>query len=929
MVLWLCVQITSYAQPSTPADIEKSYRDRREAASNSVLRQYPVRNIGPTGQGGRIVDIDVNLANTKEFYVGYASGGIFKTTNNGITFEPYFDHQDALGIGDFALCQQDTKIMYVGTGEKNSSRSSYAGSGVYKTADGGKTWSSLGLAGTQHISRVLIHPTNPDVVWVAALGPLYTNSSERGVYKTTDGGKTWTKTLFVNDSTGIIDLVINPQDPNQLLASSWEKSRKGWNFTGNGAGSSIYRSVDGGNTWAKSVSGFPQGKQVGRIGLDVCASQPNVVYAILDNQAEVTEEKKEKDDGSLKQQDFKNMTRESFLKLDDKKLEDFLRNNGFPRRYDAKRVKKEVTEGKYAPLALYDYLGGDANANLFNTKIVGAEMYRSDNGGATWKKMNSYDLDNVFYTYGYYFAEMRVSPDNADLIYFYGVPMLKSRDGGVTWSRVDTVGNVHVDHHVLWVNPKDSKHLLLGNDGGVYQSYDEGANWLHLNSMPVGQFYTINVDMETPYNVYGGLQDNAALTGSSVTDEPYTIQWETLIGGDGMYAVADPTNSRLAYAGFQFGNYFRIERDRQRRTRITPTANLGEPSLRWNWRTPFLISKHNPDIVYMAAQKVFRSLNKGDEWTTISDDLTKNKNTGNVPFSTISSLAESPLKFGLLYAGTDDGNVWVSRNGGGSWDAINTGLPAGKWVSSITPSSHDEATVLISLNGYRDDDFRTYVFMSADYGKTWKSVKGNLPDAVANVIIQDPVSADLLYCGLDNGTYVSLDRGTTWHFLNGMLNVSSYDMIVHPRDNELVVGTHGRSVFVADVKPLQALKDPRKGVQAFAPESIRFSERWGEKSAAWAEPFEPKVSVLYYVGKPATTLTVEIYDEKNALVRKLNAKGEAGFQTWNWDVKVQPPVDPKSKSKAADTTLRYAGKGKYKIRFVNGTETSEVTLEIK
>lgn len=928
LILGLALVIGVRAQ-SPVSQWEQSFRDRKAMAASSLLRNYPVRNIGPTAQGGRIVDIDVNLSNTKEFYVAYASGGIFKTSNNGITFEPIFDHQDALGIGDFALHQADPRILYVGTGEKNSSRSSYAGSGVYKTLDGGKSWQHLGLAGTHHISRVIIHPGNPDVVWVAALGSLYTNSADRGIYKTTDGGKTWNKTLYINDSTGVVDLVINPQNPDQLWASTWEKSRKAWSFTGNGAGSAIYRSVDGGSTWVRSTAGFPQGKQVGRIGLDISQSKPNILYAILDNQGEVAESATKKSAEGLQLKDFSTMTREALLKLDDKKLDDFLRSNGFPRKYDAGRVKKEIAANQYAPRALYDYLGGDANANLFNTKIIGAEMYRSDDYGVTWKKMNSYDLDAVFYTYGYYFAEMRVAPDNPDLIYFYGVPMLKSRDGGVTWSRIDTVGNVHVDHHVLWINPRDSQHLLLGNDGGLYQSYDEGANWLHVANMPVGQFYTVSVDMDVPYHVYGGLQDNETLAGPSRTDEPYVIAWETLMGGDGMYAVPDPRNSKLVYAGFQFGNYFRIERDKGKRARITPTGNLGEPNLRWNWRTPLLVSKHNPDIIYMAAQKVFRSLNKGDDWEVISGDLTTNRPQGNIPFSTIASLAESPLKFGLLYAGTDDGNVWVSRDGGGNWEPIQAGLPAGKWVSSVTPSPTNEATVYISLNGYRNDDFATYLFMSNDYGKTWKSVKGNLPESVANVIIQDPVNASLLYCGLDNGTYVSLDKGQTWHFFNGMLNVSSYDMVVHPRDLELVVGTHGRSVYVADVKPLQQLRDASKPIMAFAPESIRFSENWGERSVGWSKPYEPVVSVLYYVGKPVASIQVEVLDEKKNVLRKTTTSGEAGFATWRWDVKVQSPVDPKAKTKTAAPTLRYAGKGKYTLRFSNGTDQHDVTVEIK
>lgn len=935
--LWLHCFVVS-AQSATETDLVNSYQLRRKMAGQSILKEYPVRNIGPTVQGGRIVDMDVNIKSPKEFYVAYASGGVFKTMNNGITFEPVFDQLDAIGVGDIALSQTDANILYVGTGEKNSSRSSYAGSGVYKTTDGGKTWQNLGLAGTQHISRIVIHPADNNIVWVASMGSLYSTNKDRGVFKSTDGGITWKKTLFVNDSTGVADLVINPQNPKQLFASSWERTRRSWEFKGNGEGSSIYKSDDGGETWSKSVSGFPQGKQIGRIGLELSPSKPNIIYAILDNQGEVEDKEKPKNDpAKLKLEDFRNMTKEELLKLEDKKLDEFLKDNGFPKRYSAEIVKKEIRQDKYTPKAIADYFGGDANANLFKTKIIGAEVYRSDDGGTSWKKMNSYDLDGVFYTYGYYFAEMKVTPDNPDLIYIYGVPLLKSRDGGVTWHRLDTlsgVNDIHVDHHSFWIDPNDSKHILLGNDGGLYQSYDEGANWIHINNMAVGQFYSVNVDMETPYNVYGGLQDNGVLRGSGKSIPNETKHWDVVFGGDGMYVAADPRNSKLIYTGFQFGNYYRLETDKGKTTKITPQHNIGEAPLRWNWRTPLMLSKHNPDIVYMAANKVYRSLNRGENWEAISPDLTKNKRQGNVPFSTISTFAESPLKFGLLYAGMDDGNVSVSKDAGGSWTSISEGLPQNKWISSISPSPVDEATVFLSMNGYREDEFTTWLFMSSDYGKTWKSVKGNLPESGANVIIQDPVNADLLYCGLDNGTWVSLDKGITWDFFTPMLNVPSYDMIVHPRDNELVVGTHGRSVFVADVKPLQALKDggTKKAVIAYTPEIVRHSERWGEKQFPWSNVNEAKAAVSYYVGQVTDNLTVEIYDEKNILVRKLKASGVPGFHSLTWDVKVQEAVpQKKTKGKPAEPSgnLKYAAKGKYKFKFIHGAETSEVTLEIK
>lgn len=924
------------AQPSTINEIETSYKIRKQKENNSILKEYPVRSIGPTVQGGRIVDVEVNLKNTKEFYVGYASGGIFKTSNNGITFEPIFDNVDVMGVGDFALSQTNPKLLYVGTGEKNGSRSSYAGSGMYKTMDGGKIWSQIGLTGTQHISRVLIDPKDDDIVWVASLGALYSNNTDRGVFKSMDGGKTWKKTLYINDSTGVSDLTVNPQNPKQLLAATWERTRKAWDFKGNGAGSAIYRSEDGGETWAVSAEGFPKGKFVGRIGLDVCWSKPNVVYAVLDNQEEIKEEKKiiEKSDGKLKLQDLKEMNVENFLKIDTKSLDELLKASRFPAKYSAQTVKKDVGAGKYKPNAIAEYFGADANANLFSGKIKGAEVYRSDDAGRTWKRTHTADVDGVYFTYGYYFGELRVSPTNTEDVFIYGVPMLKSTDGGKTWAEIDSVGKMHSDHHALWINPTDANHMLIGNDGGLYQTYDKGDSWLHINNMPVGQFYSVNVDMDTPYNVYGGLQDNGTLRGSSKSVPNVTKHWESIFGGDGMNVAPDPRNSKLVYAGFQFGNYFRLELDKSKTTRITPSHEIGQPPNRWNWRTPIMLSKHNPDIVYIASQQVYRSLDKAENWESISPDLTKDKPQGNVPFSTISTLAESPLQFGLLYAGTDDGNLLVTKNGGGNWENIFAGLPANRWVSSVFASPHDAATVFVSLNGYRNDEYRTFIYMSTDFGQTWKSLKGDLPESVANVIIQDPVNSNLLYAGIDLGTFVSLDFGVSWFLLNNALNVPCYDLIIHPRENELVIGTHGRSIFITDVKPLQALKDgaTSKAILAFTPESIRYSERWGKKSYSWSKADEPRVSFFYYVGKASSNVKAEVYDDKNNLIRTLSGTGSIGFHSFSWDVKVNDAASPpKGKSKPAPVSseLTYAAKGKYKIKFINGAESSETALEIK
>ncbi len=901
----------------------RGYEARNEMSKSSMLSNYPARNIGPTVQGGRVVDIAVTSNNINTYYVAFASGGLFKTNNNGITFESVFDGYGALGIGDIALAPSDNRIIYVGTGEKNSSRSSYAGTGIYRSSDEGSNWQHIGLDDSQHISRVLVHPEDPNVVWVAALGALYSKNETRGVFKSVNGGKSWTKTLFINDSTGIVDLIINPKNPKQLWAAAWERSRASSNFKGNGPGSGIYRSDDVGETWYRTMDGFPDGPQLGRIGLAVSPTTPSVVYAFLDNQAEEKEAKEESDE--LNVNDFSSMSTEVLMSLDDKKFNGFLKKNVFPKKYNAERIKKEISERKYKPQDIANYFG-DANANLFNTSVIGAELYRSDDSGSTWKKMNSYDLDGVYFTYGYYFGEVRVSTQNPDQIYVFGVPLLKSNDGGVTYSRIDSLGDVHVDHQALWINPNDENHLRLGNDGGLYESYDGGAYWRHINNMPVGQFYTVNVDMEKHYNVYGGLQDNGTLVGSTKSVPNRSKKWERVFGGDGMFIAPDPRNSDVVYTGFQFGNYYKKNRRTNRTEKITPQHDIGEDKLRFNWRTPVILSSHNPDIIYIGAQKLYRSFNQGDEWQAISPDLTKNQPQGNVPFSTITEVSESPLKFGLMYVGTDDGNVQMTNSAGDTWINISKGLSQDKWVSSVFASPHSESDVFVSLNGYRNDDFRAYIYKSEDQGKSWTSVRGNLPDMVVNELIQDPVNANLLYLGSDNGTYVSMNKGESWELLTALPNVASYDLMVHPRENELVVGTHGRSIYVVDVKPLQSVAGTDQQIKLFTKSSIRYSERWGEKRYGYLEAYEPKLQLMYYT-KSKGILRVEIIDKEDNIIRSFSKETEAGFGSSEWDLKVIKPV--KKKKKGIPDKLVYIAKGKYKIKINQASVSDDLEFEVK
>ncbi len=733
----LCCVFSATAQltqpPFTPAvERLKSLDQRKALKEKSIVDAVKFRNVGPTVCSGRVVDLEVSPADASHFYVAYASGGLWKTTNNGATFEPLFDNETVMTIGDIAVNWKNNTI-WLGTGESNSSRSSYAGVGMYKSTNGGKTWQYLGLGESHHIGRIVLHPNNPNVAWVAVLGHLYSPNQERGVYKTTDGGKTWTKTLFINDDTGVVDLLIDPASANTLYAAAWDRSRRAWDFVESGKNTGIYKSTDGGNTWtlltAKNA-GFPIGEGAGRIGLAMTrqGGKP-LLYAAIDNYFRRPEEAP--DGEILTKKMLKTMSKDSFLQLKPYLIKEFLQNNGFPEKYTVESVRAMVEKDKIKPAALAEYTE-DANSLLFDTPVIGLEIYSSANEGKSWKKTHEGYIDQGYNSYGYYFGNIRVSPRNPNKLYMLGFPVLRSDDGGKTWKSING-DNVHVDHHALWVSPTRDGHLILGNDGGINISYDDGESWVKCNSPAVGQFYAVAVDMAKPYNVYGGLQDNGVWKGPSTYQ--YSTEWHgsgrypysELVGGDGMQVAVDTRNNEIVYTGFQFGNYYRFNTRTEERKFITPKHDLGERPYRWNWQTPIHLSVHNQDILYMGAHKVFRSFNGGEKFDAISGDLTKGGQKGDVPYGTLSSIHESPLRFGLIYAGSDDGLVHVTRDGGQVWQNISAGLPEDMWVSRVQASKFDEGTVYVSLNGYRWDNFTPYLYVSSDYGKTWRRLGKDLP----------------------------------------------------------------------------------------------------------------------------------------------------------------------------------------------------------
>ena len=774
-----------FAQPSPTSgeQILEAIYQKQKLTNSSRVKNINFKNIGPSVMSGRVVDISVNPDDPTEFYAAFATGGLWHTKDNGISFNSIFDNSVTQNIGEIEV-HWPSRTIWVGTGENNSSRSSYSGVGILKSIDNGNSWQHKGLSDSHHIGKILVNPDDPNHLIVGVTGHLYSENDMRGVYVSTDGGENWENTLFINNRTGIIDMDHSPKDFNVIYASSWEKDRKAWNFDGDGHSSGIYKSIDAGKSWellTNEKRGFPVGEGVGRIGVSVFDN--NVVYVIHDNQ--FRREKKENSSGkeNISKDYFKSISIKDFLSLDNKKLNKFLKDNSFQKEYTAKSIKNLVRQGKAKPADLAIYLE-DSNSLLFDTPVIGAEVYKSIDGGLSWLKTHDGYLDNLYYSYGYYFGHIYVAPYDVDKIYIYGVPILTSNDGGKTFTSIGK-SNVHVDHHALWINPSRPGHLINGNDGGINITYNDGENWMKNNSIPVGQFYAINVDNDRPYNVYGGLQDNGVWKAryNSLDNERWHSTghnpWTGIMGGDGMNIEIDNRDSNIVYTGFQFGNYSRLDLKNNKRKSIKPRHEIGESPYRFNWQTPILLSTHNQDILYYGGNRLHRSLNQGDNWETISPDLTNGGKKGNVPYGTLTTISESPLKFGLLYTGSDDGLIQVSRSGGVKWKNISNNLPKDLWVSRVVASAFQEGRVYATLNGYRWDDFSPYVYVSEDYGETWKSIKSNLPDSPLNVIIEDSVKENILYVGNDNGVYISFDMGQNWEpFSKGLTNAAVHDLVI-------------------------------------------------------------------------------------------------------------------------------------------------------
>ncbi|UGS23809.1 VPS10 domain-containing protein [Flavobacterium channae] len=904
-------------------------------AQNSLFHQVEAKNIGPTVMSGRVADLAVNPNNPTEFYVAYATGGLWYTNNNGTSFTPVMDSAETVNCGSVTV-DWNSGTIWVGTGEVNASRSSYAGVGVLKSSDKGKTWENLGLKESHHISRIWVNPSNLNEIVVASLGHLYTTNKERGIYKSIDGGKTWKQTLFVADDAGIIDLAVSKNNPKIMFATSWQKDRKAWHFDGDGEKSGIYKSEDGGTTWklvSSNESGFPANAGVGRIGLAMF--NENVIYAVVDNQ-----NNRPKKESKSKLTAMLSTPGADFMEISNKELNVALKESGFREKYRAENIKSWIIENNMQPVEALAILA-DANKALFETEVIGCEVYKSEDGGKTWKRTHENYIDDMYYTYGYYFANISVDEKNQNRVYIGGVPLLFSEDGGKNFTMISKE-NVHADHHLTWINPSNPNHIINGNDGGINISYDNGEHWIKCNNEALGQLYAVNVDYQENYNVYGGLQDNGVWFGPN--NYSHNVAWhqegkypyQELIGGDGMQIQVDGRNPNVVFAGFQFGNYYKINQKENKFDYITPKAPKGEKPYRFNWQTPILLSSHNQDILYMGSEFLHRSMNQGESWERISDDLTHGAKEGNVAFGTITTIAESKFQFGLLYTGSDDGKIHISKDGGASWKLILNNLPQNLWVSRVVASKFKKERVYITLNGYRNDNFNSHVYVSEDFGANWTSISSGLTQAV-NVIAEDSENENILYVGTDNGLFISLDKGATWQdFSNGMPKVAVHDLVIQSKAKELVVGTHGRSIYKFDISKVQGLTNEllAKNLQLFKVNDRSKSERWGTQNYAWGKAIEPSQDIWFYA-KTDGDVKVTITNESGFVVYEKQVTAKQGLNTFAYDYSISNKAvenwnkkNKKNQLKPAENKKYYLQTGKYKMVIAKDKDSDSKTFEL-
>jgi photosystem II stability/assembly factor-like uncharacterized protein len=910
--------------------------------------------------GGRITAISVYEADPTTFYVATASGGLLKTVNNGITFEHLFDRQSTVSIGDVCVAPSDRNMVWVGTGENNPRNSVSYGDGVYKSTDGGKSWTNMGLKKSFQIGRIAIHPKNPDIVFVGALGRLYGPNPERGLFKTTDGGKTWQKVLYVDDQTGVIDLRMHPDDPETLLVATYERQRDGFDTNDPakkwGPGSGLYKTTDGGKTFKKLTRGLPS-CQLGRIGIDYYRKDPNTVYIVLESEKigmgpprpqpaylGFLGEDAEDAGAQVVRVTPGGPAAKVGLRVGDvvvavagKAIKSFaeVQDRTEGRKVGDKIKVKFTRAGKTGVVELTvaapPPLPAGQRPTFFDPKRpyisrLGSQeeniqerqgqdgyqyggVYKSTDGGESWTRVNSVNPRPM------YFSQVRVDPNDARNIYVLGISLFRSTDGGETFRA--NVRGCHGDQHALWIDPRDARHMIIGTDGGFYVTYDRMANWDHLNTLALGQFYHVAVDSRQRYYVYGGLQDNGTWGGPSRTRTeagPVNQDWLRIGGGDGFVCRVDPNDPEQIYFASQWGGFQR----RHLRTGESAIMRIPSPRgkrYRFNWNSPFLLSHQNSKIHYSGGNYIFRSVDRGNDPRRISPEISRTDR------GSASALAESPRNPEVLYAGTDDGALWVTRDGGGKWTNVSrkVGLRRAFWVASIEASRFKEGRAYVVFDGHRSDDDNPHVYVTEDFGQTWKSLRANLPWGSTRVLREDLKNPNLLFLGTEFGAWVSVDRGGSWTRLNNNLpTVAVHEFALHPTAGEMVAATHGRSLWILDVTPLRQMTPAvlKERPNLYKPNTVI---RWqtgptrGRTNRQFVGENPPPGAQLYYsLVRPAKKVSLRILDVDGTVVQQLPASPEPGLQHVTWDLTREPNGSGRGQRPGAQTR-RPVPPGAYRV----------------
>jgi photosystem II stability/assembly factor-like uncharacterized protein len=940
-------------------------------STDPLLASFRFRSIGPASMGGRIDDIAVSESDPSIIYLGYAVGGVFKSDNNATTFKPVFETYGTASIGDIAIHPTNPDIVYVGTGEPNNRQTSSFGDGIYKTTDGGQTFTNIGLKDTQTIARILIDPKNPETVYVASPGHLFGPNPERGIFKTTDGGQTWNKVKFIDDDTGFTDIAIDPSDSNVLYAASYQRRRSGCCFNGGGPGSGLWKTTDAGRTWTRlTANGLPPGTY-GRIALDVSRSNPDVVYV----QIEAADLSQPDTAPATEPRESTEPTPPGAAAVPSPAGNPPATQQAGGRGTPAQQPQAGqpggeagATAGRGRGVTNYAWCNNAGPDKGFPRSRGGQTVapdqtpppldigrggiFRSENRGTGWVQVSNCNVRPM------YFSQLRVDPSNDKAVYVAGLPVAKSLDGGRTFATLDTAGGHgepgHVDQHAIWIDPKNPKHIMIGNDGGLDISWDQGKTWDFVNTMATALAYWVSADMRRPYYVYTGLQDNGSWGGPSATRSTNGIMnsdWFGIGGGDGFQTAVDPTDFNIVYTESQDGNANRYDlRTGRGQTGIRPRPpgggargsdvlnGIAADRYRFNWNTPFMLSPHNPGIVWLGGNRLFKSLNRGDTWVA-STDLTKqidrkkvslmnvpgdrrlSSDDGVMHYGTIVSVSESPRLPGVVWAGTDDGNVQVSKDSGATFTEVGKnmpGLPANHvyWISRIDASHFHAGTAYVAVDGHRDDDLKPYLFVTRDYGQSWTSVAGDLPSfGNIQVVREDTKNSDLLYVGTEFGLYISLDGGAKWQkFMNNLPTARVDDILVHPRDNDLIVATHARGIWIADdISPLQRLAaTPLQDPVLFdvRPAVSYLSDRQSGQQVGGQKVFvgenPPRGAALNYYLPSAATGEVKfaIADATGRVVRTLDGTRNAGINRIMWNLAADqggggargglggPPVEP-------------------------------------